>query len=254
MQSARLRYKVFIIDEVHMLTREAFNALLKTLEEPPSHVVFILATTEIHKMPQTIISRCQRFDFHKFILADIVGRLKFIAGQEKIKINQQALELIALNADGVLRDAESLLGQVMAMEDREITLEEVKTILGTVDISSVVNTIDYLIQKNPAGAIAFINKIVEEGYDMGQFTKSLINYLRKMMILKSAGNSLNEFRSLIAPELTDEQLKKIVEQGSRFSSIEMIKMLKLFIEAENQVKSSVFPQLPLELAVVELIG
>ncbi|OGZ34385.1 MAG: DNA polymerase III, subunit gamma and tau, partial [Candidatus Portnoybacteria bacterium RBG_19FT_COMBO_36_7] len=257
---ARLKYKVFIIDEVHMLTREAFNALLKTLEEPPAHAIFILATTEIHKMPQTIISRCQRFDFHKFVLSDIVERLKFIAGQEKVKIDKPALELIALNADGAIRDAESLLGQVMAMEDKEITLEEVQTILGTVDISSVVQMVDFILKKDAGGGIGFINKIVEEGYDLGQFAKSLINYLRKMMILKTvpstalgASSEIERFRSLIAPEFTDEQLKTILEQGQKLSSADIIKLLHLFIEAENQIKSAIFPQLPLELVMVELI-
>jgi len=257
---ARLKYKVFIIDEAHMLTREAFNALLKTLEEPPSHAIFILATTEIHKMPQTIISRCQRFDFHKFALPDIVNRLKFIAKEEKVKIDQGALELIALNADGAIRDAESLLGQVMAMEDKEITLEEVQTILGTVDISAVVDMVNFIVKKDTAGAITFINKIVEEGYDLGQFAKSLINYLRKMMILKTAGPSISlgvnseisQFRNLIAPEFTDEQLKAILEQGQKFSSGDLVRLIKLFIEAENQIKSAAFPQLPLELVVVEL--
>jgi DNA polymerase-3 subunit gamma/tau len=252
---ARLKYKVFIIDEAHMLTREAFNALLKTLEEPPSHAIFILATTEVHKMPQTIISRTQRFDFHKFILADIVERLKFIAKEEKVKIEQPALELIALNADGAIRDAESLLGQVMAMEDKEITLEEVQTILGTVDISSVVQMVDLILKKDAAGAIAFINKIVEEGYDLGQFTKSLINYLRKMMILKTAGkNEIERFRTLIAPEFTKEQLDTILDQGQKFSAGDLVKLLHLFIEAENQIKSAIFPQLPLELVVVELLN
>ncbi|OIO48116.1 MAG: DNA polymerase III, subunit gamma and tau [Parcubacteria group bacterium CG1_02_40_82] len=252
---ARLKYKVFIIDEAHMLTREAFNALLKTLEEPPSHVIFILATTEVHKMPQTIISRCQRFNFHKFVLSDIVERLKFIAKEEKVKIDKPALELIALNADGAIRDAESLLGQVMAMEDKDITLEEVQTILGTVDISAVVEMVNFILKRDAAGAITFINKIIEEGYDLGQFTKSLINYLRKMMILKTAGNQeIEKFRNLIAPEFTQEQLATVLEQGQKFSSGDLIKLLRLFIEAENQIKSAVFPQLPLEMVMVELLG
>ena len=252
---ARLQYKVFIIDEVHMLTREAFNALLKTLEEPPSHTIFILATTEIHKMPSTIISRCQRFDFHKLALSEIVKRLKFIAGEEKIEIEQSALELIALNADGGQRDAESLLGQVMAMEDKEITLEEVQAILGTVDISAVVLMVNFILKKDVTGLITFINKIVEEGYDLGQFSKSLINYFRKMMILKTAGaDDILQFKNLVAPEFTDEQLKVILEQGQKLSAGDLVRLIKAFIEAENQIKSAVFPQLPLELLVVELFG
>jgi len=253
----RLKYKVFIIDEVHMLTREAFNALLKTLEEPPEHAIFILATTEIHRVPQTIISRCQRFDFHKLTLDKIVERLKFIAREEGIKIDRPALELIALNADGAVRDAESLLGQVMAMEDKEITLEEVQTILGTTDISAVVEMTNFLIKKDVKGAIEYINKILEEGYDLGQFTKSFINYLRKAMILTGWRGTPEEqqvMRNLVAPELTEEQFKTILEQGQKFSSADFIKLLRLLIRAENEIKSSVLPQLPLELVVVELVG
>jgi DNA polymerase-3 subunit gamma/tau len=177
-----LKYKVFIIDEVHQLTREAFNALLKTLEEPPAHVIFILATTEIHKVPQTIISRCQRFDFHKLTLEKIVGRLSWIAQQEKVTIEKTALELIAVNADGSVRDGESLLGQIMAMEDKKITLEEVQTILGVTDIKAVQDLLGYLADKKSGEAISHINQVANQGYDLVQFSKSLIGYLRKMMI------------------------------------------------------------------------
>jgi len=252
----RLKYKVFIIDEVHMLTREAFNALLKTLEEPPSHAIFILATTEIHKVPQTIISRCQRFDFHKLTLNKIVERLKGIAKAEGVKIDQQALELIALNADGAARDAESLLGQVMAMEDKDITLTEAQTILGTADISAVIEAIGFLISKDLPGALGFINKLVEDGYELGQFAKLLVNYLRKAMILAAwqSGREQDKIRALVAPELTDEQFKIILEQGKKFTGADFIKTIRLFMRAENEIKSAALPQLPLELAMVELIG
>jgi len=256
----RLKYKVFIIDEVHMLTREAFNALLKTLEEPPEHAIFVLATTEIHKVPQTIISRCQRFDFHKLTLEKITERLKYIAQEEKVKISKEALELIALNAEGGARDAESLLGQVMAMEDKDITLEEVQTILGITDNSAVIEMANLLIGKDVRGAIIFINKIAGEGYDLAQFAKSFINYLRKMMILRSYGGQQTDqaakaqMRQLVAPELTEEQFKLLLEQGQKFSSETLISAIKLFIRAENEIKSAVLPQLPLELVIVELIG
>jgi len=253
----RLKYKVFIIDEVHMLTREAFNALLKTLEEPPAHAIFILATTEIHKVPQTIISRCQRFDFHKLTLGQIVQRLKFIAEQEGVKIDTPALELIALNGDGAIRDAESLFGQVMAMEDKEITLEEVQTILGTTDISSVIKMTGYLVQKDARGAIVFLNKLVADGYELGQFNKSLINYFRKMMILaawRGSPEGEKQMRALVSPELTDEQFNTLLDQGKKFTSVDYIKILRLLVRAENEIKSAALPQLPLELVVVELIG
>ncbi len=242
-----LKYKVFIIDEVHQLTREAFNALLKTLEEPPAHAIFILATTEIHKVPQTIISRCQRFDFHKLTLDKIVERLNWISQQEKVSIEKPALESIALNADGSIRDGESLLGQIMAMEDKNITLEEVQTILGVVDVKAVQDLIEYLVEKKNGQAISHINQVANQGYDLVQFTKSLVSYLRKMMILKVDPN----LTKLVASELTKEQLDSIIRQGQSFSQLDLIKTIHLFIQAGNQIKSADFPQLPLELAVVE---
>ena len=253
---AKLKYKVFIIDEVHMLTREAFNALLKTLEEPPKHAIFILATTETHKVPQTIISRCQRFDFHKLTLNKIIERLKIIAKEEGLKIDKGALELIALNADGAARDAESLLGQVMAMEDKNITLVEAQTILGITDMAAVADMMNFLVAKNAKEALGYINKLVEDGYELGQFAKSLINYARKMMILsawKQSGETA-KMRQLIAPELTDEQFKIILEQGQKFTGADFIKLIRLLIRAENETKSASLPQLPLELAVVEWAG
>jgi len=245
----RLKYKFFIIDEVHMLTREAFNALLKTLEEPPSHAIFVLATTEIHKVPQTIISRCQRFDFHKLSMDKIIQRLAQISKSEKVKIEKPALESIALNADGGMRDAESLLGQIMAMEDKEITLQEVQTILGTANIQAIVEMVDLIIKKDIPETIAYINKIVEEGYNLGQFVKSLINYFRKMMILKVDPSLVK----LVASELTQEQFDIIISQGLKIDSSQIVSLIKRLICVENEVKSAVFPQLPLELAMVELL-
>ncbi len=247
---SNLKYKVFIIDEVHQLTREAFNALLKTLEEPPAHAIFVLATTEVHKVPQTIISRCQRFDFHKLTLEKIAERLNWVAQQEKVSIEKPALELIGLNADGSIRDGESLLGQIMAMEDKKITLEEVQAILGVTDIKAVQDLIQYLTEKKNAQAISHINQVASQGYDLVQFSKSLVGYLRKMLILKVDP----DLAKLAAAELTKEQKDVIISQGNLFSQADLIKTIHLFIQAENQIKSADFPQLPLELAVVECIG
>ncbi len=244
-----LKYKVFIIDEVHQLTKEAFNALLKTLEEPPAHALFILATTEINKVPQTIISRTQRFDFYKIPLEKLIERFHWIAQQEKVKIDKPALELIALNADGSVRDGESLLGQIVAMAggDKEITLEEVQDILGITDIKSVQDLVDYLSQKKISEAISHINHLANNGFDLIQFAKSLISYLRKMMILKVDVN----LASLVAAELTNEQKDTIIKQGENFSEADLVKIIHIFIEAQNQIKFADFQQLPLELAVVE---
>ena len=248
----RLKYKVFVIDEVHQLTPPAFNALLKTLEEPPAHIIFILATTEAGKVPQTIISRCQRFDFHKLPLEKISGRLARLAELEKVKIEKTALQLIALNADGSIRDGESLLDQVMAIagEDKNITLEEVRTILGIADIQMVENLIGCLGEKNISQAVNHINQVANEGYDLNQFAKSLINYLRKMMVLKiDAG-----LAGLAAPEMTEEQVGAVISQSQKFSEAELTKLIRLFIQAENEIRFANLPQLPLELAIVECCG
>ena len=242
-----LKYKVFIIDEAHQLTKEAFNALLKTLEEPPAHAIFILATTEIHKVPQTIISRCQRFDFHKLTLDEIVGRLAWIAKQEKTSIEKSALELIALNADGSIRDGESLLGQIMSMEDKNITLEEVQTILGITDIKAVQDLVDYITESQNSKAIFHINTVANQGHDLIQFTKSLVSYLRKMLILKIDSS----LAKLVASELTKEQIDVMIKQGEKFEQTDLIKVIHLFIHAGNEIKSADFQQLPLELAVIE---
>jgi len=243
-----LKYKVFIIDEVHQLTKEAFNALLKTLEEPPAHAIFILATTEIHKVPQTIISRCQRFDFKKLTLKNIVEKLSHIAKLEKIKIDKPALDLIAQSSDGALRDAESLLGQVIALEDKNITAEEVQTILGIVSVEAVIELADDLLKAETAKAIRLINKLVDEGYDLVEFSKSAVIWLRKMLILKVDEKLID----VVGRDLTDEQKETILSQGKLVNDIWLIKAINSIGMAGNEAKSSVLPQLPFELSFVEL--
>lgn len=243
-----LKRKVFIIDEVHQLTKEAFNALLKTLEEPPAHAIFILATTEIHKVPQTIVSRCQRFDFKKLTLKHIIGKLAYIIKSEKVKIDKQAIDLIAQSADGALRDAESLLGQVIAFEDKNITLEQVQTILGITSITAVIEFSALMIKKNASGAIKALNNLADEGYDLVEFSKSLVGWLRKMLILKVD----NQLMDLVAADLTDEQKEIILNQGGQLSDKWLIQAINAFSQAGNDAKSSILPQMPLELRVVEL--
>ena len=246
---SRSKYKVFIIDEVHMLTTPAFNALLKTLEEPPAHAIFILATTEVHKVLPTIISRTQRFDFKKLSLAEISQRLKLIARKEGIKAEKGVLELIAINADGSMRDAESMLGQVItyAGSDKEITLEEVRQVLGIVDINLVMKFTDVLIEKDISKALTFINKLLDQGHNLTQFTNSLINYLRKLLFVKVDKN----LSPLVGEELTKEQLNVVLKQSEVFSLENLSKIVQLFIDAHREIKYSSLPQIPLELAVVE---
>jgi len=241
-----LKYKVYIIDEVHMLSSGAFNALLKTLEEPPAHVVFILATTEIHKVPATIISRCQRFDFTRLPIENIIEKLTIIAKAEKIAVDADSLEMIAIAAEGGMRDAESLLGQVIALEDKNITTKEVKEILGTTDRKFSAEMAGMILTKDVTGAIAKINEFLQDGYDLQIFTKSLVNYLRQLMLLK-----INpELKKHFAYEATQDQLAKMTEQIKAVELPAIILTLNLLLEAQNKIASSMLPQLPLEIAII----
>ncbi len=250
------KYRVFIIDECHQLSKEAANALLKTLEEPPGHAVFILATTEIHKMIPTIISRCQRFDFRKLTVPEIIKRLEIVSEKEKVKIEKPALELIALNSGGSIRDAESLLDQVLTFEktsegSKEIKAEEIKNLLGLVDVKIISEFCDFLSQKKAGEAINFLNDIIEKGSDIQEFTKALINYLRQALILKITGP---EMANSIITGLTKEEFLTLQKQAAVFKEEELRHALDLFMDAENQIKYSSIPQLPLELAMIEAIG
>jgi DNA polymerase-3 subunit gamma/tau len=249
----KLKYRVFIIDEAHQLTREAANALLKTLEEPPAHAVFILATTEVHKMIPTIVSRCQRFDLRKLNMAEILKKLEFICQNEKIKIERAALELIALNAQGSFRDAESLLDQVFTFYgEKEIRVEDIKELLGLVETELITEFCEFLAQKKAVESINFVNKIVENGMDLEEFTKSLINYLRKILVLKiiSLGQNSSQINSWTAG-LNQEEFQKIKKLAEVFKEEELKKLLNLFLEVQTKLKYSPIPQLPLELAIVE---
>ncbi len=253
------KYKVFIIDESHMLTREAFNALLKTLEEPPSHAIFILATTEIHKMIPTIISRCQRFDFRKLTVSEIVKRLESISKKEGIKIERSVLELIALKSDGSIRDSESLLDQALtfAGKNGEIKMETIRDLLGLVETKLVAQFVDFLCQKKTFKAINFLNEISEKGSDLQEFSKSLINYLRQILILKiiESNSLLNSTKQqLWGAGWTKEELMKLQTQAAVLKESQIQKILNIFLEAQNKMRYSPIPQLPLELAIIESCG
>ncbi len=249
------KYKVFIIDEAHQLTKEAANALLKTLEEPPAHAVFILATTETHKMIPTIISRCQRFDFRKLTLSEIISRLEMVAKKEGVRIDRDALELIALNSGGAIRDAEGLLDQAMTFSGTlgrtgVIKAEDLKELLGMVDVKIISDFVDFLCQKNCRGAIKFLNEILEKGKDIQEFTRAAINYLRQGLILKIGVEASNP----MIVGLTNEEQVKLQAQVAVFQEADLKSILHLFMEAENKMKYSSIPQLPLELAVIEALN
>jgi DNA polymerase-3 subunit gamma/tau len=248
---SRRKYKVFIIDEVHMLSTAAFNALLKTLEEPPPRVIFILATTEVHKLPATIISRCQRFDFKKISRREIVERLKYVLSMERVEVDESILESIARASEGCVRDSESLLGQVLALRDSKnrISREQAELVIPKSDFNLVGDFVGYLAVRDAEKALRLINKLVEEGIDLSQFTSDLVEFLRKILLAGVSGN-LAEF----AFDLDEDSEKKIIQFAKDIPSHRLIDWLELFIEKKQELKFSDIAQLPLEMAVVEIVG
>jgi len=246
------KYKVFIIDESHQLTREAANAFLKTLEEPPGHAIFILATTEVYKMIPTIISRCQRFDFRRLTLPEILKRLEILSKKEKVKIEKEALELIALNSGGSLRDAESLLDQVItfAGQAKEIKKEDIKNLLGIADVALLSQFLGFISQKQAPQAIQFLQEKTEQGLDIQEFAKQFVSYLRQGLILKINPDLENP----IISGLSQEEKGKLQSQIANFQGKEIQNVLNLFLEAENKMRYSPIPQLPIELAIIESCG
>lgn len=243
---ASSKHKVYIIDEVHQLTKEAFNALLKTLEEPPSHAIFILATTEYEKMPATIVSRVQRFHFKRLPLMILVEKLKSIAKAEKIFVDEEALEFIAASAEGSFRDAESLLDQIASLEEK-ITLENVETILGRVGFLKTNQMAEALFKNNAEAALDCLFKINEAGYNLTQFNKDLIHYFRRVLALKFSPALENEFKK----ELTETELREIKKHSQTADEQKLINILKSFIRAHTEMRYSPFPIAPLEVAIIE---
>ena len=244
------KYKVFIIDEVHQLTKEAFNALLKTLEEPPAHAIFILATTEAHKVPETILSRVQQFAFRRLTVLEIMKKLGKIIEAEKIKINDDAVRLIANYAGGSYRDAESMLEQLRVWNDKIIAKEDIEELLGAVDFEKVKAMTDYLNNAGAKEAIDYVGVLTEGGTDLEMFAKALVNHLRKIMLIK-VDSSL---ASLMAQELTPEQMEIVIKQADAFSLSDVAQAIRIFTIAQNDIKRSSIPSLPIELAVVEIIN
>jgi DNA polymerase-3 subunit gamma/tau len=243
------RYKFYIIDEVHMLTEPAFNALLKTLEEPPAHVIFVLATTEPHKIPATIISRCQRFDFRRIPLADITRWLKHIATQEGLSVEETALEYIARQSGGSLRDAISLLDQLTAYSDTTITLEHVQGILGSVSSQAVSQLVDYLVAGERVRGLELINQLVGDGSEPRQLAREIVEHLRKMLLLK-----MGEGAVLLRSSTSDEELTAMRAQVAQVTPRWLLRTIRLFNNAALESRASFIPQLSLELAFLEAIS
>lgn len=245
------QYKIFIIDEVHMLSTPSFNALLKTLEEPPSFVVFILCTTEAYKLPETVVSRCQRFDFKKVSAEQIINKLKKIATEEKIKIREEVLATIALRSGGFFRDAEGLLGQVFGLfgpDQKEITLDEVTAILPRADFEALAELSSTIIAHDARRGVELINKLLTEGIDLERFNLDLIDFWRQMILIKLG---LKNTEGLIAA-LPEEVENKLIGSVGEVSLTRLIKILEKFMSIQNALKEAEITQLPLELAIVEL--
>jgi len=244
------KYKIFIIDECHQLSKSAANALLKTLEEPPIHAIFLLATTEAHKMLSTITSRCQRFDFKKLQIPEIIKKMEFILKKESIKFEDAAISLIALNSRGSFRDAESLLDKCINFSSKNsiLTTKSIKELLGIVEVGQISGFVDSLISKDPKTAIFALNSMLDNGTDLQEFSKTLIFYLRQGLLLKINPEFLNIYNSgFSVPEL-----EKLKTQMASVSQKNIYKMLEFFIEAENKMKYSALAQLPIEMAIINI--
>lgn len=243
---SRSRYKIYIIDEVHMLTTQAFNALLKTLEEPPGHVKFIFCTTDPEKIPITVLSRCQRFDFPPVQTEQIFERLKFICKNEGTQADEAALRLIARRAAGSMRDSQSLLEQLLSFSGNRITVEVVHSMLGTADETRLASFASRLIERDAAGALKELNTAADEGVDVGQLAEQLLGYLRDMMTL-TVGGSADLVRT--ANPNSVDQLK---EWGKTWGTMTLLSALQMLDETIVKMRHSVQSRILLEIALVQI--
>ena len=238
------RYKVYIVDEVHMLSTAAFNALLKTLEEPPPHAIFILATTEIHKIPATVLSRCQRHEFRRLSVNDMVTQLRLMANTEHLQVSDEALALVARQATGSMRDAISLLDQ-LASSGASITLDAAQVLLGTAASQAVLDVIDSILAADAPGGLDHIHRTLDGGSDPRQFARQIVDYLRNLLLVRM-GN----------PKLVDapgEVRSQMAQHAQRLDIPELLRIMRLFNQAAYDARSAWQPSLPLEVALVESI-
>ncbi len=241
------KYKVYIIDEVHMLSIGAFNALLKTLEEPPSYVIFILATTEAHKIPITILSRCQRYDFRRISIDTIAGRLQELMDKEQVKVEERAIRYIAKVADGSMRDALSLLDQCIAFYlGQDLTYEKVLETLGAVDTEIFSRLLRQIIEKDITGAIGTIDELVIEGREMGQFVTDFAWYMRNLLLLQSSDNMEDVL------DISSDNLALLKEEAQMIEGEVLMRYIRIFSELANQLKYATQKRVLIEIAVIKL--
>ncbi len=241
------KYRVYIIDEVHMLSIGAFNALLKTLEEPPSYVIFILATTEVHKIPITILSRCQRYDFKRISLETIAGRLRQLTEAEHIETEDKALMYIAKAADGSLRDALSLLDQCVAFHyGKLLTYENVLDVLGAVDSGVFSSMFNAVIEGRTKDCITQLEEIVIQGRELGQFVTDFIWYLRNLLLVQSADDA----EGLL--DMSEENLKQLKEDSTKTDGNTLMRYIRVLSELSNQLRYASQKRVMVEVALIKL--
>ncbi|RKD26930.1 DNA polymerase-3 subunit gamma/tau [Caminicella sporogenes DSM 14501] len=245
---SKTKYKVYIVDEVHMLSQGAFNALLKTLEEPPEYVIFILATTEPQKIPATILSRCQRFDFKRVTYEKIFDRLKYICNNSEIEIEDKALKLIIKNSDGAVRDALSILDQCISFAEGKLTYNKVVQILGLVTDEFLFKLTEAICDEDSKTSMKLIDELVSSGKDINQFIKDLINHYRNLMMIKISAENIEE-----VIDMSRENIEILKKQGERLDINTIIRTINVLSETQQQVKWSSQPRILLELAVIKLI-
>jgi DNA polymerase-3 subunit gamma/tau len=240
------RYKIIIIDEVHMLSVHAFNALLKTLEEPPPSTVFIFATTEFHKVPPTIISRCQHFEFKKVSQKDIINHLMDICKRENLTISPYGLSLIAEASDGSIRDAQSLLDQAVAFCGENIGDQELKEILGTVSQDLLYEFSSAILEEKPEAVFPLVEKVIESGHDLRFFYKELVEHFRNLLLV----GSVESAQDLLA--FSPEELKRLKEESNKASGEDFLRYLQALQQAEQGMRYSSHPQIYFEVLLVKL--
>lgn len=243
---SQARYKIIIIDEVHMLSKSAFNALLKTLEEPPAHVKFIFATTEPHKIPLTILSRCQRFDFKKILLPALVARLRYIVAEEGVVVSDAGLTAVARQAGGSMRDALSLLDQIIACCGNEVDDEALEQLLGLVGQQLILATLAAMFQRDPASALQLARQVDDLGHCFRQFCRQLIDWLRALVMLKVTDDPAG------LVDLSAAELQSLAELGASCPLEEVQRILAALIRAEAELAESSYPRLTLEVTLVRL--
>jgi DNA polymerase III subunit gamma/tau len=243
---SRSRYKIFIIDEVHMLTNNAFNALLKTLEEPPSHVKFIFATTEPHKVPITILSRCQRFDFKRIALPRIVARLRYIVDQEGVTVSDEALAVVARKGDGSMRDALSTLDQVLAFCGESVADADVAALLGVVDRRLIMEASRAVFAGEVRGVLEIVARVDSFGYSMRQFCQELIDQFRGVAIIQAVGDATGLL------ELSEAEISELAALAKGQTPGELQRHLTLLLKAEGEMAFASFPRLVLEMALMKM--